>query len=220
MIRYEYMRLDFGDNTLRNLDRVVMTSGDAKWCLSDERVLRIYFEISKGNGEFEGLDIPAGAVLELGAKSIDVYDGNLLIYSGPDKWNVSGDWAEVAPTTGMCSVRVDLHTKQLLEKFTTATKEIEINVDVVITIPGHRQMTVQFKKFVINDVLKLDQGEAAEANPDFQTVADVNAAITAVTVPAEGFYKIVNGKLYLYDVALLDYFPVALNSKAFVILEE
>lgn len=220
MIRYEYMRLDFGDNTRRNLDRAVLPSTDGKWCLSDEIVLRIYFEISTGNGEYEGLEIPDNAILELGAKAVDDYDGNLLLYSGNEKWNVSGDWEEVNRYVGMCSVRVDLHTQQLLAKFTSTTKELEIIVDVVITIPGHRHMTIQFRKYVLNDVLKLNQGEAISANPDFQTVDDVNAAILAVTTPAEGYYKISGGRLYLWDIALNDYFPVGLNNKAFVVFED
>ena len=43
---------------------------------------------------------------------------------------------------------------------------------------------------------------------------------TDKTAPPEGYYKLEDGKLYLWDIELLAYFPVALSDEEIVILEE
>jgi hypothetical protein len=220
MIRYQYVRLQLDECRARDMNYAALGTDSLKWVVGDELILRCFFEVAKGNNQYEAVEIAENAVLELGAKKKGAYSGALLVYSPNAAWNVAGDWNESNRAEGRCSVRVNLLTKPLMDLLPADTEDLTLEVDVCITEPGRKPSTVRFEVTVMNQALALNEGEAEAPNPDFATLKYVDAAVQRITTPAEGQYKIENGKLYLWDIELLKFIPVALSDKALVPLEE
>lgn len=218
MRRYIDIYLDITVGCARNADHVVLTAADVKLIRGDEVMFRFHFESNSGSSEWKALELAASAVFELGMKEAGTFMGSLLAYSGPEKWNIAGDWPEANPAQGLCSALLNLHTQELHDQvISETTGELTCNVDVCVTEAGQKPTTIRFQVIVMMDVLRLDESELEDARPEYASREYVDAAIQAVARPANGRYRLENGNFYLWDETLNAFVPYGSVNKVIVV---
>lgn len=217
----QYLRVDVGRRFVRDVNRYKLDANDLIWPLSDGILLRCFFELEGTTNAWEPIPISENAILEFGLKVKGQENGALLAYSPNSKWCIAGDWNGTDRTEGKCPVRIDLHTKPLLDHFAAGNvDDVVCHAEICITEPGLMPVTIPFDVTILNDALKLGEAEAPEVSPDFASVNDMNAAILAARKPGNCRAYLENGDLYLWDIGEERFRRVGMNNGAYVPIED
>lgn len=122
-------------------------------------LLRVHFVTVDADAEdaaniLANFAIESGTALYFAAKPTADYAADpALADSGPDEWNVAGDWADTAIANGKCSCRVNWNTAAVNTLLGDTLASVEVICQIEAVDPNSRPIALcQFAATLLNDV--------------------------------------------------------------------
>lgn len=109
------------------------------------------------------------------------FNGPLLVYAGPEAWNVEGDWDEADPENGKCSARVNFNGESLLAAV-GGQQALRMFYDISARNGEQNSTLLLLDMPLANDVLR---GDETVPDPviDYPTRAEMEAYIDSKIGP-------------------------------------
>ncbi len=197
--------------------RLVTASGanegrTPEWIRGDKYTITLQFLAGESPAP-----LPEDVVYRFGIKPLRKYRSAFLAFSDLDRFTA-------VPAAGTVTFVVDLNTNgldALLNPDGSDGKEDEmVNAEVeMIDGDGNPSTVARFRVNIVNDVINGTEGIPDTTTPDYVDLNTFRAMVREITHPSEGYYRLENGTLYLWDAARLVYSPVALHENGVAVLE-
>lgn len=191
-----YYFFDTDSRELLNQQYAPVRGSGALKLIARDKVIMCLSAVRRVGAEWTAVEFATGTTFRMGLK----VDGSLsaatyLAFSDIDQVNIAGDWADASLATGKISVRLDLNTVAIATLFASddETENCWLELEA---LDGDDNATTMFQAetSLLPDVVR-NTAEPEEGQPEYVTMAQVEALLATIISVPEGYRFKVNADL-------------------------